>query len=262
MWSAPLPTLGRALRAVVLSVGVGTLTVAVIAGSVACTQRPDDISHSSTYPWHTNIVATTFWIGEVFDRQAPDGTQVRSAYDSRWMEHYGGCDGIVIRNVCRTEERHAANGFFPSAFEPQENPFYLDVPFDDVNYPHTFAMRGEVVPWAGDPPYRDSIDDPGVSLMKNRWVELRANGRTCFGQIQDAGPGVYDDVAYVFSHDDARPANRRFNGAGLDVSPALNGCLQFQDLNGQHDTVDWRFVEARDVPSGPWTRVVTTRGVH
>jgi hypothetical protein len=48
----------------------------------------------------------------------------------------------------------------------------------------------------------------------------------------------------------------------MDVSPALNGCLRFTDINGQNDRVDWQFVDAADVPEGPWTRIVTTSGVR
>ena len=140
---------------------------------------------------------------------------------------------------------------------PLQNPFYLDLPFDDVNNPTAFAIRADVVPWANDPGYQGRADDPDFSYMKNRWVELRKNGRTCYGQVEDAGPAVYDDAAYVFGGDDRRPANTRFNGAGLDVSPALNGCLGFSQLNGQSDRLDWRFVDANDVPPGPWTRIIT-----
>src|SRR3989338_3507534 len=46
----------------------------------------------SRYPWHTNIVATTFWVGEIFDPDVPDGSQTISTYDDRWLEHYGGCE--------------------------------------------------------------------------------------------------------------------------------------------------------------------------
>ena len=48
------------------------------------------------YPLHTDVVATTFWVGEIFDPQASDGSQVISTYDSHWLAHYGGCDGIVV----------------------------------------------------------------------------------------------------------------------------------------------------------------------
>lgn len=235
----------------------------MLAGLAACTPPgPVNTPAPGGYPWHTGIVATTFWVGEVFDPDAEDGSQVYSTYDSTWMRSYGGCDGVIVDGVCETEPRSAEHDYFPTAMTPRENPFYLDLPFDDVNDPEAFAMRGDVVPWADEPEYRDLVDDPSASLMKNRWVRLRANGRTCYGQIQDAGPGEYHDAAYVFGDDDRRPANRRYNGAGMDVSPALNGCLGFAELNGEDDVVDWQFVDEADVPDGPWRRVVTTSGVQ
>ena len=214
---------------------------------------------SGRYPVHTDVVATTFWVGEVFDPTAEDGSQVLSTYDDDWLAHYGGCDGVVVGEECRTEPRVAANGWFPTRMTPRENPFYLDLPFDDVNDPAAATRRAEVVPWAHDPGWAELLADPERSLMKNRWVAVRKGDRVCFGQVQDAGPGEYDDAAYVFGSDDARPANERYNGAGMDVSPALNGCLGFAELDGQDDRVDWWLVDDADVPAGPWTRVVTTR---
>ncbi|GAP54093.1 conserved hypothetical protein [Arthrobacter sp. Hiyo6] len=97
--------------------------------------------------------------------------------------------------------------------------------------------------------------------MKNRWVKIRKGDKVCYGQIQDAGPGEYQDKAYVFGSDDARPANKKFNNAGMDVSPALNGCLGFSDLNGESDKVDWQFVDQKDVAPGPWLNIVTVSQV-
>jgi hypothetical protein len=48
----------------------------------------------------------------------------------------------------------------------------------------------------------------------------------------------------------------------MDVSPAMNGCLHFSDINGENDTVNWRFVEEKDVPPGPWLTIVTRSGVR
>ncbi|MCJ1707203.1 hypothetical protein [Microbacterium sp. VKM Ac-2923] len=238
-----------------------TLGVVAALGLCACTPetpvRPD-----TGYPWHTDIVATTFWVGEVFDPDAPDGSQRISTYDSAWLESYGGCDGVDTGGGCRTEARTADHDFFPTAMTPRQNPFYLDLPFDDVNDREGFATRGGVVPWADDPALAGAVDDPAVSLMKNRWVVLHRDGRLCYGQIQDAGPGEYRDAAYVFGEDDRRPANTRYNGAGLDVSPALNGCLAFTELDGDDDRVDWAFVDDDDVPPGPWTRIVTDSPVR
>ncbi|RWR21365.1 hypothetical protein D8Y23_04185 [Microbacterium enclense] len=239
----------------------GALGLVVAAVAAGCAPALAPLPETG-YPWHTDIVATTFWVGEVFDPNAADGSQRISTYDSHWWESYGGCDGIVRNGECRTEARTAADDYFPTAMTPRENPFYLDLPYDDVNDAVGFAERGEVIPWAAEHPYAADVDDRTVSLMKNRWVVLRKGARLCYGQIQDAGPGEYRDAAYVFGSDDRRPDNARFNGAGLDVSPALNGCLGFTDLDGQDDRVDWAFVDDDDVPDGPWTRIVTTSPVR
>ena len=231
-----------------------------------CSENRADLPEVGAYPWHTGVVATTFWVGEIHDAAAPDGSQVYSTYDAQWWDSYGGCDGVeqVVdgASVCATEARTSANGYFPTAMTPLENPFYLDLPFDDVNNEAAFARRGEVVPWAHDPDYVDLVDDSSASLLKNRWVALHRNGRICYAQIQDAGPAEYNDAEYVFSTSDARPANTRHNGAGMDVSPAVNGCLGFSDLDGDQDRVDWAFVDEADVPEGPWLRLVTTSGVQ
>lgn len=239
------------------------LPAVLLVGGCSMTEQMQPLDGESDYPWHTDIVATTFWVGEIHDPDAVDGSQVHSAYDSWWQESYGGCDGVVQEDgTCATEPRTAANRYMPTSMTPLENPFYLDLPFDDINNPAAFAMRGDVVPWAADPGYAGLEADRSFSYMKNRWVRLRMDGRVCYGQIQDAGPVIYDDAAYVFGDDDERPANTEYNGAGLDVSPALNGCLGFRELNGASDRVDWQFVEEDNVPDGPWTDIVTTRQVQ
>lgn len=222
---------------------------------------PAKSAAAEDYPWHHDIVSTTFWVGEVFDPNADDGSQVISTYDSRWMENYGGCDGAVVDSACLTERRIPDNGYFPLQMTPRQNPFYLDLPFDDINDETAFQSRGDVVPWAGDPGFNGQEDNRSFSYMKNRWVRLRNDDRVCYGQIQDAGPGQYHDADYVFGTQDSRPANTEFNGAGLDVSPALNGCLDFTELDGDNDRIDWQFVDDADVPAGPWRNIVTTSGV-
>jgi hypothetical protein len=178
----------------------------------------------ATGPWHTNITATTFYVGEIIG-SGPNDSQEISAYDPNWMENYGGCDGIRDADgVCQFEYRDASNGYFPKHMTPKQNPFYLDLPVSD-------------------------------SRLKNRWVEIRGPAGTCFGQVEDAGPAVYNDRAYVFGTDDRRPRNTIADNAGMDVSPALNGCLGFGSRDGR---VNWRFVDAGDVPAGPWTQIITT----
>lgn len=260
--------------------------VPTMPATTTTTKPAPTVPAGRSYPWHTNIVSTTFWVGEIFDPGLPDGSQVCSTYDSEWAYRWsgvatgkvpasspgcpgaptGGCDGIPSSGGCATEPRTAANGFFPTRVTPRENPFYLDLPFDDLNDSTGFATRCSVIPWANDAGYAGHCSDQNFSYMKNRWVRLVGpNGATCYGQIQDAGPSSgnnYHDSNYVFGSTDARPANKLFNGAGVDVSPALNGCLGYSDLDGQDDRVNWQFVDAVDVPAGPWRLLVTTSGVN
>jgi hypothetical protein len=241
---------------------VALVTTFVFLATRPVTRSPAAaVAGSRQYPWHTGIVSTTFWVGEIFDPNASDGSQMLSTYDSNWYASYGGCDGVSTGGTCSTEARTAANGYFPTTMTPKENPFYLDLPFDDINDATALKTRQSVIPWAGDPAYAGAGTNSNISLMKNRWVRITANGQTCYGQIEDAGPGQYHDANYVFGTTDARPANKNFNGAGMDVSPALNGCLHFSDLNGEDDVVSWQFVEAGDIPAGPWATIITKSGV-
>jgi hypothetical protein len=240
------------------------------------------------YPVHTNIVSTTFWVGELFNASLSDGSQVCSTYDSEWAFHwsgidkgtiatsaagcagsiYGGCDGVsnADGSTCATEARTAAKNYFPnSGVVPLENPFYLDLPYDDINDATAFKDRCTDIPWANDPGYAGHCTDTNFSYMKNRWVKIKGpNGNTCYGQNEDAGPShgsLYHDAAYVFGTTDAQPVQGQFNDAGMDVSPALNGCLGYAELDGEDDHVSWSFVDDVDVPAGPWKIVVTKSGV-
>jgi len=264
------------------------LVVAVPSGTAGTGTTP------TGYPVHANIVSTTFWVGEIFNANLSDGSQVCSTYDGQWALHhtgvtigitpaaasgcagsaYGGCDGVSSGTGtafrCATEARTAANGFLPTSQPaPLQNAFYLDLPYDDVNDPTAFAARCTIVPWAAALGLSHCAD-PGFSYLKNRWVRiLGPNGHVCYGQVEDAGPSsgsLYHDAGYVFGTANARPVNLKFSGdssqgAGMDVSPALNGCLGFTDLDGDTDHVDWSFVERADVPAGPWLRTVTTSQV-
>lgn len=246
------------------------------------------VSGARRYPVNTRIISTTFWVGEIFNPKLPDGSQVCSTYDSKWAYHWsgvnkgkvprdaracpgaikGGCDGVTNQSgkTCETQARTAKNDYFPTSVpKPKENPFYLDLPYDDLNDPVGFANRCADIPWAKDAGYAGHCTDKRFSYMKNRWVEITGpNGRVCYGQIEDAGPShgkLYHDATYVFGKTDARPMQTHFNHAGMDVSPALNGCLGYAELNGDHDKITWKFIDTASVPKGPWTIVVTRSGV-
>lgn len=210
------------------------------------------------YPLHTGITATVFWIGEPVGNGSTENNAI-SAYDDRWLSHYGGIDPVVPR-------RRAP--WFPP-FRPHENPFYLDVPYDDfLDSGRPRPGRMQVVPWAAQATAALAVAARAgtpYSLMKNRWVEVihirNGERRACYGQVEDAGPFAYDDAGYVFGSTNERPRSTIATNAGMDVSPALRDCLGFDGLNNNENTVDWRFVDAAQVPPGPWRTVVTTRQV-
>ena len=238
--------------------GASVAVAAALAAAIAASAGHSSPGQALSYPLHTNITATVFWIGEPVGNGSTENNAI-SAYDDRWLAHYGGADPYA------PARRYP---WFPP-FRPHENPFYLDVPYDDfTDNGSPRRERLQVVPWtsaAKTALAAAAATGNPYSLMKNRWVEIihsrAGTQRVCFGQIEDAGPYVYDDAAYVFGTGDPRPRSRLATNAGLDVSPALRDCLGFRGLNNDENRVDWRFIDSSRVPAGPWRRVVTTRQV-
>lgn len=284
--TAPKPTVSPSPTASPSQTAHPTASTPVVTPNPVIPSPTSSPTTGRQYPEHTNIVATTFWVGELFNASLADGSQVCSTYDSNWAYRWsginkgkvpdtaegcagsiiGGCDGVTSGDKCLTEARTAVNDYFPTkAPTPKENPFYLDLPYDDLNDPIAFKERCTVIPWANDPGYSGNCTNGNFSYMKNRWVKMTGpNGNVCYGQIQDAGPShgsLYHDKNYVFGTNNAQPVQGQFNNAGADVSPALNGCLGFKELDGSNDKISWSFVDAVDVPNGPWKKIVTTSGV-
>ena len=189
------------------------------------------------YPDHT-ATATVFWVGEPADSDSGYITNVVSAWDDHWRDHFGGTDDPDHRN-----------GWQPAGFTPRENPFYVALPYDDIDDSGHVKPSAARLPWAAE-------RVPGQSVLKNRWVRVEHDGQAAYGQWEDVGPFESDDFDYVFGGAD--PSNHRNEQAGLDVSPAIRDRLR---LDGEQP-VSWRFVDRADVPAGPWLSIVTTSGVQ
>jgi hypothetical protein len=182
---------------------------------------------SPCHPWKLSIASTVFWIGET----GSGPSNVRSAWDSNWMAAYGGVDDPLRRK-----------GFEPAAFRPHENPFYIALPYCDMQDGRLKVEAAKVVPW-----FIESFRRPGESVCKGRWLEIRHGIKVCYAQWEDAGPFRTDSATYVFGND--RPAPNSNHGAGIDVSPAVRDYLGLRPL----DMVDWRFVDKVEVPAGLWS---------
>jgi hypothetical protein len=125
---------------------------------------------------------------------------------------------------------------------PRQNPFYVALPFNDIDVrDHTKPEAWTVIPW-----FRSAFIRDGRSVCKDRWVAIRHANKVCYARWEDVGPFQTDHWRYVFGNERPRP-NRNGN-AGLEVSPAVRDYLGLNTL----DCCDWRFVEARSVPPGPW----------
>lgn len=235
-----------------VSTGVQDITPAIVPPLQTPTRAPVSDKPTSYqlqptgYPIHTNITATVFWVGEPVGDGSSENNAI-SAWDDEWQKHFGCFDNPEKRN-----------GYFPTGCTPKENPFYLDLPYND------FADEGDrrpnafqTIPWA-----KEKTWGAEESLMKNQWVKIIRNGIICYGQIEDAGPYAYDDAQYVFGTHDERPKNTKASSAGMDVSPALRDCLKFQGLNNDENKVSWQFVKESEVPTGPWKQLVTTSQIN
>jgi hypothetical protein len=187
---------------------------------------------SGRYPWKTGIVTTTFWIGEPAGGNNPVHN-VSSSWDLNWQSSYGGYDN---------PNPESRRNFIPIGFIPRQNPFYIALPYNDVTRGTTKPEAKVVIPW-----FKDAFVREGQTVCRDRWVAVRnSSGKVCYAQWSDCGPFRTDHWQYVFGNEKPKPNLN--NGAGLDISPAVRDYL---GLKGT-DVTDWKFVDDKDVPKGPW----------
>jgi hypothetical protein len=200
------------------------------AGSVV-SERNSLGAGSVEYAWKVGISTTVFWVGEqasVNNLASND----KSAWDPGWISSYGGVDSP------NSEDRL---NFVPASFIPRQNPFYVALPYNDIDDHHTRPEAAQVIPW-----FKGSFVRDGQSVCKGRWVAIRHGNKVCYAQWEDVGPFQTDHWQYVFG--DERPRANRNRDAGLDVSPAVREYLALDNI----DFCDWKFVEFLHVPYGPW----------
>lgn len=187
---------------------------------------------SGRYPWKTNIVTTVFWVGEPVSGNNFTPNHA-SSWDANWAQSYGGFDN---------PDPAARRNFIPVRFVPRQNPFYVALPYNDVTRGTTKPESRRVIPW-----FREAFVREGQSVCRDRWVAIRNRaGKVGYAQWSDCGPFRTDHWQYVFGNE--RPKPNLNKGAGLDVSPALRDYLGLSST----DVTDWKFVDFKDVPSGPW----------
>ncbi len=179
------------------------------------------------------VLTTVFWVGESATADNDNIQNNASAWVADWVGTYGGVDNPAKRS-----------GYLPAGFTPKENPFYVALPYNDLD------INGARKPTASSCPNASAAGT--FSWCKNAWVSVSCNGKTAYGQWEDAGPNGEDDFAYVFGS--AQPANQFGVKAGLDVSPAIRDYVGLGDVG----RCTWKFIASDSVPEGPWKQIVTT----
>ena len=184
------------------------------------------------YPWKKQIVTTTFWVGEAPTKNNPVPNHA-SSWDTEWAKHFGGTDS--------PDPARRAN-YIPVGFVPQQNPFYVALPYNDKMKVGHKPEAPLVIPW-----FKNAYRGPAQSVCKGRWIAIKFGDRICYAQWEDCGPFRTDHWQYVFGNE--RPKPNLNKGAGLDVSPAVR---DFLGMNST-DVTDWKFVDFDEVPTGPWS---------
>lgn len=202
--------------------------------------RPVAQAERVIYPWKTHVTCTIFWIGEQPTARNPT-PNCKSSWDQNWARNFGGYDDP---NPVNRIANHNTGEFRPRAFVPKLNPFYLALPYNDVlGWNRHKPEASRVIPWFGR-----MRPAPGKTVCKGRWVQIYNGSRSCYGQWEDCGPWETTDWEFVFGN---KPPKTKQNGAaGIDLSPAIRDYLGLK--SGQK--VHWRFVEAAQVPYGPWKK--------
>jgi hypothetical protein len=186
----------------------------------------------SRYAWKMGIVTTVFWVGEPAGGRNSTPNHA-SSWDAKWKTSFGGFDN---------PDPAARRNFIPIKFTPRQNPFYVALPYNDVTRGTTKPEARRMIPW-----FKEAFQKEGQSVCRDRWVAIRnREGKIGYAQWSDCGPFRTDHWQYVFGNE--RPKPNLNKGAGLDVSPALRDYLGLSST----DVTDWKFVDVREIPNGPW----------
>ncbi len=168
--------------------------------------------------WHYHVTAKLFWVGQ-------KGSA--SSWDKNWQTHFGGVDHPARRS-----------GYICQNFIPQQSPFYIALPYNDLSPQgtHTFSATREI-PW-----FWSSYKQADQSVCEGRWLMIHRKGKICYAQWRDTYGESGNDANYVFGR------GQSLNPVAIHISPAIRDYLATDDSS----RLDWKFIENRDVPDGPW----------
>ena len=188
---------------------------------------------------HEAVSTTIFWIGEPASADNGFIANDDSAWDECWKERYGGIDDPVNRN-----------GFFPAGFTPHDNPFYVALPYNDLDSNGDRRWNlASVVPWAkiATLPVTDSA-------VKNRWVKIIAGDADLLRAMGGRRPVQRERLALRVRTGAGRAIPSTAAPVSMSRPPCVTAC--------RSPTASPRPTGASSrrprCPHGPWTTIVTT----
>ena len=229
--------------------------------------RQADLASITGGPWK-QVVASTFYIGEGADASNAGISNVPTQWHDDAVRFFGSApdfwgprDPDAPGAWDSRDTWYPRTGLCPQNVTLKENPFYVALPTPDYDEQ---GVLEALYPWLQQAAsylpeldmYPGGIFVDSQSAIKNRWVQIEANGRTAFAQLEDVGPSdetgaIVADYEYVWGNAPS-PKNDFALGAGIDLSPAVTDYL---GTDGE-GIVRWRFVPADQVPDS-WKLLVT-----
>lgn len=230
----------------------------------SATERQADVSQVTGTPWK-KVKASTFYIGEEAGPSNAGIDNIATAWDEHAATSFGGVDRWGPKdpdapNAYDSQDNwYPRTGLCPAGVTLRQNPFYLALPTPDYDEhgPLTAALTAAAKRLPELHKHTNGTFPDGTSPFKDLWVQVSANGRTAFAQLEDIGPSdktgaIVGDYDYVWGSD-RKPQNKFGMEAGIDLSPAL---AMYLNVAGEGD-VSWRFVPADQVPAA-WKLLVTS----
>ncbi len=231
----------RAVRGFLIVAALGLLAV-IGKQHYAQSVTAEDTKPCGLNCWHTDIT-TTYEQGGTRATADDMGQSNRpSAWYRDWSKHLCGADKAGNRTVVQAG---------------CDNLFYFALPCSDYDSHGPIKSHIQASPWA-----KDNLAT-NQSWFKNKWIEIRYQGKTVYAQWEDVGPmgqagHEIEDCKYVFGSDRPKQERDQHAYSALDISPAAFKLLTDDDLEIGMIQTQWRFVEAP--PDGIWSANITTSG--
>ena len=208
--------------------------IAILLGTSACYsyfpssawgfQNPQTQSNFSRMTQFKKTITTIFWVGEGATEDNGYIHNKSSYWDENWMKSYGGVDSPTHRK-----------GDLPAAFTPKQNPFYIALPFAEVDGDGNLKEAAKKIPGFGE--NHGPLTEIAGLKSATRGSRASPSGRM-------SGPLRRRRFRLGVSAARSSPRTRGGLKAGLDISPAAAQYLGVEDSDAPSGA-SWKRLRCR-----------------